>query len=79
MTCFQLINYKKTDNATRVEEVNLGKKLKTFECTKEQLETTINSILGDKQLLNRWKEIAARIQRDNGMDAVVDEMVKYCT
>lgn len=60
-----------------MEEVGLGKKLKPYECTKDELAEAIDSILGDEQLLTRLKQIAARMQNSNGMDAVVDEIVSY--
>ena len=65
------------DNSTRIEETGMGRSLKTFECTVSQLEEAINSILNDKKLIQKWKNASLCIRKDNGTDAVVNEMLKY--
>lgn len=65
------------DNAIRLEETKLGRQLKTYECTKEQLQEAIDSILNDSKLILTWKQAAERIQADNGTKMITDEMLRY--
>ena len=49
------------DNATRIQETGMGRQLKAFDCTKEQLQEAIESILNDEQLVKRWKQASGKV------------------
>jgi MGT family glycosyltransferase len=65
------------DNGTRLEDTGLGRQLKTFECTKEELEAAIEAIFSDDALQQKLKQAATRIQSDNGTKAITDEILRY--
>lgn len=55
---------------------NLGVRLYPNEITRESLEEGINKCL-NPVLVNKFKEISVRVQKDNGLENVCNEIVKY--
>ena len=54
------------DNAQRVDELGLGRRLQTYECTAEELTGAIDSLLVDDAMARRLAEISARVQAHPG-------------
>jgi MGT family glycosyltransferase len=54
------------DNAQRVEELGLGRRLDTYRCTAEELRGAIDGLLGDGALAARLAALSARVQADPG-------------
>lgn len=52
------------DNAQRIEEQNLGKRVDPFHCTDEQLLSAIESVLNDDSIPKRMAVIKERMQLD---------------
>lgn len=50
------------DNAQRFEDLGLGKKIDPYECTKEELNHAINSILSDKALVEKVRDIGRQMR-----------------
>ena len=55
------------DNAQRIVEKGFGLKLNPQKCTKEELLSAIESILNDKELNDKLKNISKRIQSENSI------------
>lgn len=65
------------DNGARLEETGLGRCLDAYKCTKQQLEKAIDSILNNEELIRRYKRASTRIQKDNGMQPIIDEIIHF--
>ncbi|XP_054152571.1 putative UDP-glucuronosyltransferase ugt-50 [Oppia nitens] len=53
------------DNAQRVQDMGFGVRLDRNDCTENELLSTIDKLLADKQLANKMKQISKRIQLDD--------------
>ncbi len=65
-TCFRF------DNAQRIDETGLGKRLNPVTCTEEELLGAIDSLLKNDQLANRMKKIGERIRSSQDKKKVAD-------
>ena len=65
------------ENATRIKETGLGGHLSPFEFTKEQLEEEIERVT-TPEMLEKYREISAKIREDSGIDKVCEKIVSYC-
>ena len=73
-----LTSYKQQpDNATRVEELGVGKRLNLFTCDRQQLVDAIDFLLFDPTVRKRIKEIGDRIQKDNGWEEVTKQLLPF--
>ena len=66
------------DNAQRVHDKGLGLRLDPFECTKEELLNSIESLLNDNEMKDKLKNIAQRIQSENSiakLPSLLEELV----
>uniref|UniRef100_A0AAN0N7Z6 UDP-glycosyltransferase n=1 Tax=Polyphagotarsonemus latus TaxID=1204166 RepID=A0AAN0N7Z6_9ACAR len=64
------------DNAFRVDEIGLGKKINTFNFTKEEMENAIEYCLKD-EVIEKMKLCSQLIQNDNSLDLLCEEVKKY--
>lgn len=69
------------DNAQRIAETGLGKRLNPFTCTEEDLLTTIENLLADDELTKKMAKIGERIRREmNGQrKSVADSIEQICS
>ncbi len=69
------------DNAQRIAETGLGKRLNPFTCTEEQLLTTIDELLADDELTQRMAKIGERIRGSmkEQRKAVADSIEQICS
>ena len=59
------------DNAQRIEEKNLGRRVDPFNCTEKELLSAIEAVLADKSIAPRMKTISERMQKpENKFKAV---------
>ena len=54
------------DNAQRVDELGLGRRLDTYQCTGAELTGAIDALLSDESLARRLAMISKRVQEDPG-------------
>ena len=67
------------DNAQRIHEKGFGIRLSPYECTEEELLNAIESLLNDKQMKEKLKNISKRIQTDNSiakLPQLIESLVK---
>lgn len=67
-----------TDNAQRIEDLSLGKRVNPFECSKEELNQAINEVLSNKTLIDRCREIGKQMRaRDDSrkISALIKKLV----
>lgn len=50
------------DNAQRMEDLGLGKRINPFECSKEELNHSINEILSNKPLIEKVRDIGKQMR-----------------
>ncbi|KAH9398126.1 hypothetical protein TYRP_019132 [Tyrophagus putrescentiae] len=69
------------DNAQRIAETGLGKRLNPFTCTEKQLLTTIDDLLADDELTQRMAKIGERIRGSmkEQRKAVADSIEQICS
>jgi MGT family glycosyltransferase len=60
------------DNAQRVEELGLGRRLETYAFAADELLGAVDQLTGDRGLHERLAEISARLQRDPGTVRAAD-------
>lgn len=60
------LNSDQFDNAQRLEDLNLGKRLNIFSCTDEELLSSIDTILNDTNLLRRNQLIGKKMRHRDG-------------
>jgi MGT family glycosyltransferase len=60
------------DNAQRMHELALGRRLETYTCTAGELTGAIDSLLGDDALAARLRTIATRVQAEPGTVKAAD-------
>ena len=65
------------NNATHVEETEFGFKLDIMKYTEEELSKTLNKVLTDKAMKLRLKKVSERMQKENRIVSVADEIVDY--
>ena len=66
------------DNAQRIQENGFGLRLDPYRCTPEELLNGIESLLNDKELNERLKNISKRIQTENSiakLPELIEELV----
>ena len=67
------------DNAQRIEDLGLGRRLNSCNCSKEQLLGAIDDIMNDERLLAKMRSIGERMQsRDDSIKvaAVLDRLLR---
>jgi UDP:flavonoid glycosyltransferase YjiC (YdhE family) len=60
------------DNAQRIDELGLGKRLATYEWEAEELRGAIDGLLADGALRKRLTEVSTRIQAADGRTRAAD-------
>jgi UDP:flavonoid glycosyltransferase YjiC (YdhE family) len=60
------------DNAQRVEELGLGRRLDTYRCSEEELAGAIDALLADEVLRRRLDAMAARLRTVPGTVRAAD-------
>lgn len=73
-------NPDQSDNAQRIHERGLGRRVCIFddeEKLKRDLEDAIE-YCSRESVVQKMKTISARIQKDSGLQRVCDELAKYC-
>jgi UDP:flavonoid glycosyltransferase YjiC (YdhE family) len=60
------------DNAQRVDELGLGRRLPTYDFRDEELTDAIDELLADEPLADRLRAMSARIQASNGTVRAAD-------
>jgi UDP:flavonoid glycosyltransferase YjiC (YdhE family) len=60
------------DNAQRVDELGLGRRLDTYRCSVEELTGAIDGLLSDAQLERRLEAMSARLQTVPGTVKAAD-------
>ena len=60
------------DNAQRVDELGLGRRLSAYECTADELSDAIGGLLADGGLRERLGAISARVQASPGTEKGAD-------
>lgn len=67
------------DNAAKLEQLNLGKRLHIGYLTKEKLEEAMNYVLGNDDIKKRMTEIGEGIRNDrDGLEEICDLIYKEC-
>jgi len=64
------------DNAQRIDELDLGRRLPTYSFTDEQMLTALDTLLGDPARQERLAAIAAEVQADRGTERAADVIVR---
>jgi MGT family glycosyltransferase len=60
------------DNAQRVDELGLGRRLSAYDCTADELSDAIGGLLADGGLRERLSAISARVQASPGTEKAAD-------
>lgn len=67
------------DNAAKLEELNLGKRLHIGYLTREKLEEAMNWVLNNDDIRKRMKEISEGIRNaSDGLEEICDLIYKEC-
>lgn len=69
------------DNAQRIAETGLGRRLNPFSCTETELLTAIDELLADDELTKRMAKIGERIRRSMKAQrkTVADSIEQICS
>ena len=65
------------NNAARIEEKNFGERLNFKELNERSLTEKIEKILNDKELKIRLKNASERIQKENRIFKICDQIMDY--
>lgn len=64
------------DNAQRIEDLELGKRLDVFNCTKQELLQAIDQVLEDKSLIDKIKNIGSEMRKRDDLTRVASVVSK---
>ena len=65
------------NNATRIEETGYGFKLDLLNFTQEELADRLDKLLNDQALRRKWNEASKRIQKENRLLKVAEQVVRF--
>ena len=65
------------NSATRIEETGYGFKLDLLNFTQEELADRLDKLLNDQALRRKWSEASKRIQKENRLLKVAEQVVRY--
>ena len=64
-------------NGVRLEETQFGFRLDVLTCTEQELADCLAKLIGDDSLRLKWKRAAERIQKEQRIVTVVDQLADY--
>ena len=65
------------NNGIRLEETQFGFNLDLLTCTEQELADRLQKLVGDNVLRSKWKKASERIQKEERIVTVVNQLADY--